>query len=79
LAGQVLITEPIEESRVRLTASAPDAARPGGAPRLVIACSWAVDATWVTSQRIPALGRRIAMTCSFHLDPDMSPTRHIAV
>jgi hypothetical protein len=25
----------------------------------------------VTSQRIPALGRRIAMTCSFHLDPDI--------
>jgi hypothetical protein len=38
--------------------------RPGRAPRLVIAC------TWVTSQRIPGLGRRIAMTCSFHLDPD---------
>ena len=46
-------------------------ARPGGAPRLVIACSWVIDSTWVTSQRIPALGRRIAMTCSFHLDPDM--------
>jgi polyisoprenoid-binding protein YceI len=44
---------------------------PGGTPRLVIACSWVVDATWVSSQRIPALGRRIAMTCSFHLDPDM--------
>jgi polyisoprenoid-binding protein YceI len=46
-------------------------ATPGGAPRLVIACSWVIDSTWVTSQRIPALGRRIAMTCSFHLDPDM--------
>jgi polyisoprenoid-binding protein YceI len=45
--------------------------RPGSAPRLVIACTWVIDSTWVTSQRIPALGRRIAMTCSFHLDPDM--------
>jgi polyisoprenoid-binding protein YceI len=143
LAGQVLITEPIEKSMVRLTASTSavstgspvldrvlagpgfldahaypeisfhsdllvwvpagwravgrlqvkdaehelacqfgvgtDAARPGGVPRLVIACSWAIDATWVTSQRIPALGRRIAMTCSFHLDPDLSATRHFAV
>ena len=46
-------------------------AMPGGAPRLVVACSWVIDSTWVTSQRVPALGRRIAMTCSFHLDPDM--------
>ena len=45
--------------------------RPGSAPRLVIACTWVIDSTWVTRQRIPALGRRIAMTCSFHLDPDV--------
>jgi polyisoprenoid-binding protein YceI len=45
--------------------------RPGAAPRLVIASSWVIDSDWVTSQRIPALGRRIAMTCSFHLEPDM--------
>jgi polyisoprenoid-binding protein YceI len=46
-------------------------ARPGGTSRLVIACTWVIDSTWVTSQRIPGLGRRIAMTCSFDLDPDM--------
>ena len=40
-------------------------ARPGGAPRLVIACDWVIDSTWITSQRIPALSRRIAMSCSF--------------
>jgi polyisoprenoid-binding protein YceI len=45
--------------------------RPGSASRLVIGCTWVIDSTWVTSQRIPALGRRIAMTCSFHLDSDM--------
>ena len=45
--------------------------RPGNAPGLVIASSWAIDSTWVTSQRIPALGRRIAMTCSCYLEPDM--------
>jgi polyisoprenoid-binding protein YceI len=45
--------------------------QPTGAPRLVIACTWVIDSTWVTSQRIPALGRHIAMTCSFHLEPDM--------
>jgi polyisoprenoid-binding protein YceI len=44
---------------------------PGGAPRPVIGCNWVIDSTWVTTQRIPALGRRIEMTCSFRLDPDM--------
>jgi polyisoprenoid-binding protein YceI len=53
--------------------------RPGAAPRLVIASSWVIDSAWVTSQRIPALGRRIAMTCSFHLEPDKSATRHRAL
>jgi polyisoprenoid-binding protein YceI len=45
--------------------------RPGSAPRFVIACTWVIDSRWVTSQRIPALGRRIAMTCSFLLDPEI--------
>jgi polyisoprenoid-binding protein YceI len=45
--------------------------RPGRAPCPVIACTWVIDSAWITRQRIPALGRRIAMTCSFHLDPDM--------
>jgi polyisoprenoid-binding protein YceI len=45
--------------------------RSGGVRRLVIASSWVIDSTWITSQRIPALSRRIAMTCSFHLEPDM--------
>jgi polyisoprenoid-binding protein YceI len=54
-------------------------ARPGGAPRLVIACSWVIDSTWITSQRIPALSRRIAMSCSCRLYPDMSAMTHRAV
>jgi polyisoprenoid-binding protein YceI len=54
-------------------------ARPGGAPRLVVACDWVIDSTWITSQRIPALSRRIAMSCSFCLDPDMSAMTHRAV
>ena len=45
--------------------------RPGSDPRLVIACTWVIDSTWITSQRIPALSRRIAMTSSFHLDPEV--------
>jgi polyisoprenoid-binding protein YceI len=48
-----------------------DDTRPGGSPRLTIASSWVIDSRWVTSQRIPALGRRIVMTCSFSLEPDM--------
>ncbi len=45
--------------------------RLGSVPRLVIACTWVIDSTWVTSQRIPALSRRIAMQCSFHLEPEV--------
>ena len=45
--------------------------RPGGTPHLFIATSWIIDSAWVTCQRVPALGRRIAMTCSFRLEPDM--------
>ena len=45
--------------------------RPGGSPRIIIASSWVIDSRWVTSQRIPALGRRIVMTCSLSLEPEM--------
>ena len=45
--------------------------RAGGTPHLFIATSWIIDSAWVTCQRVPALGRRIAMTCSFRLEPDM--------
>jgi polyisoprenoid-binding protein YceI len=43
--------------------------RPGGPPRLTITSSWVIDSRWVTSQRVPGLGRRIVMRCSFSLDP----------
>jgi len=45
--------------------------RPGNLPRIIIASSWVIDSRWVTSQWVPALSRRIAMTCSFFLEPDM--------
>ncbi len=40
--------------------------RPGDPPHMIIASSWAIDSRWVTSQ-----WRRILMTCSFSLEPDM--------
>jgi polyisoprenoid-binding protein YceI len=43
----------------------------GDGPRIVITSSWIIDSRWVTSQWIPALGRRIVMTCSSLLEPDM--------
>ena len=43
----------------------------GDRPRIVITGSWIIDYRWVTSQWIPALGRRIVMTCSSLLEPDM--------
>ena len=39
--------------------------------RIMIASSWVLDSRWITSQWIPALDRRIVMTCSFSLEPDM--------
>jgi polyisoprenoid-binding protein YceI len=45
--------------------------RPGDPPRIIIASSWVIDSRWVTSQRIPALGRRIVMTCSCLLELGM--------
>ena len=40
-------------------------ARPGGPPRIIIASGWVIDSRWVTTRWVPALGRRIVMTCSF--------------
>ena len=45
--------------------------RPDAPPRITIGSSWVIDPRWITSKRIPALGRRILMTCSFSLEPDM--------
>jgi polyisoprenoid-binding protein YceI len=49
----------------------PGRAQPGDPPRLIIASHWVIDSRWITSQWVPALSRRIAMTCSFCLEPDM--------
>jgi hypothetical protein len=49
----------------------PGDTRPDGSPRILVASSWVIDSRWITSQRIPALGRRVVMTCSFSLQPDM--------
>ena len=45
--------------------------RPDGSPRILITSSWVIDSRWITRQRIPGLGRRIVMTCSCSLQPDM--------
>ena len=45
--------------------------RPDGSPCILITSSWVIDSRWVTSQWIPGLDRRIVMTCSCSLEPDM--------
>ena len=45
--------------------------RPDAPPRVIIGSSWVIDPRWITSMRIPALARRVVMTCSFSLEPDM--------
>ncbi|HEV2253553.1 MAG TPA: YceI family protein [Streptosporangiaceae bacterium] len=45
--------------------------RPDAPPRVTISSSWVIDPRWITSKRIPALGRRVVMTCSFALEPDI--------
>jgi polyisoprenoid-binding protein YceI len=48
-----------------------DDLQPGGPQRIGVASSWVIDSRWVTRQWIPGLGRRIVMTCSLSLEPDM--------
>jgi hypothetical protein len=45
--------------------------RPDGSPCILITSSWVIDSRWVTSRWIPGLDRRIVMTCSCSLQPDM--------
>jgi polyisoprenoid-binding protein YceI len=40
-----------------------------GPRHFLIASRWVIDSRWVTGQRIPAISRRIPMTCSFLLEP----------
>ncbi len=40
-------------------------------PRFRITSSWILDSRWITRQWIPGLNRRITMTCSFLLEPDL--------
>jgi polyisoprenoid-binding protein YceI len=45
--------------------------RPDGSARILITSNWVIDSRWITRQWIPGLGRRIMMTCSCSLAPDM--------
>ncbi|HEV2255045.1 MAG TPA: YceI family protein [Streptosporangiaceae bacterium] len=45
--------------------------RPDGSSRTIITSSWVIDSRWITSQWIPGLSRRVVMTCSCSLEPDM--------
>jgi polyisoprenoid-binding protein YceI len=45
--------------------------RPDGSPCILITSSWVIDSRWITRQWIPGLGRRIVMTCSCSLEPNM--------
>jgi polyisoprenoid-binding protein YceI len=39
-----------------------------GVASMTLTSRWVLDSTWITTQRVPALSRRIAMTCSVELD-----------
>ena len=49
----------------------PAARGPDGLPTMTVTSRWALDSRWVTRQRIPALSRRIVMTCSVALVPEL--------
>jgi polyisoprenoid-binding protein YceI len=68
--GRLLVKDTEHELAFQLDLNTGDT-RPDDPPRMLIASSWVIDSRWITSQWIPALGRRIAMTCSFSLAPDM--------
>jgi hypothetical protein len=40
-------------------------------PGFLNAGTLVIDSRWITRRRIPALDRRIEMTCSLSLEPDM--------
>jgi polyisoprenoid-binding protein YceI len=42
--------------------------RPGVA-EMTITTRWVIDAAWITTQWVPMLARRIAMSCSVALEP----------
>jgi polyisoprenoid-binding protein YceI len=46
-----------------------------GSPRVRITSSWILDSGWITRHWIPGLSRRIPMTRSFLLEPDLSSGR----
>ena len=48
-----------------------DGAQLDDPPRFRITSTWILDARWITRLWIPGLGRRISMTCSFLLEPDV--------
>jgi polyisoprenoid-binding protein YceI len=68
--GRLQVKSTEHELACQLDLDLPDT-RPGDPPRLIIASNWVIDSRWVTSQWVPTLSRRIVMTCSFCLEPDM--------
>jgi polyisoprenoid-binding protein YceI len=68
--GRLQVKNTEHELACQLDLDLPDTP-PGALPRIIIASSWVIDSRWVTSQWIPALGRRIVMKCSFLLESDM--------
>lgn len=40
-----------------------------GPAAMTITTRWVIDSTWITTQRVPMLARRIAMSCSLALEP----------
>jgi hypothetical protein len=49
----------------------PAAPGPDGLPTMTVTSRWGLDSRWVIRQRIPALSRRIVMTCSVALVPEL--------
>jgi polyisoprenoid-binding protein YceI len=48
-----------------------DSEPPDDLPRFRITSSWILDSGWITRHWIPGLSRRIPMTCSLLLEPDL--------
>jgi polyisoprenoid-binding protein YceI len=48
----------------------PGSQRPGGQASLTVISHWILDSAWVTPEPVPALSRRIVMTCTVALKPD---------
>jgi polyisoprenoid-binding protein YceI len=68
--GRLQVKDAEHELACQLDVDLPDK-RPSDPRHIIIASRWVIDSRWITSQWVPAFDRRIMMTCSSLLEPNV--------